>query len=252
MIVTKGKWLTTGEVWFDQTPTPGAVDVMTFEQRAEPLHGAACTPFHTRVIDLSADSETVMNGFSKSNRYKIRRGGRDGLTLEHWFPPDAATVAQFCDFYDAFAALKGQSPVYRDKLTAMAQSGVLDLSCARDATGDVIVWHAHVRASSRARLLHTASLYRDSTDSGYRNMIGRANRYLHWQDMLRYKEDGVALYDVGGWYVGDTDEEKLQINKFKAEFGGYTETNYNCVQLITAKARMLNLIGRLLGRSIDP
>lgn len=252
MIVTKGKWLKTGEVWFDQTPTSEVVDVMTFEQRAEPLQGAACTPFHTRVIDLSPDSEIVLSGFSKSNRYKIRRGGREGLELEHWFPPEFPVVEQFCDFYDDFAALKGQSSIYRDKLMAMARCGVLDLSCARDAEGEAIVWHAHVRTCSRARLLYTASLYRDSSDSGYRNMIGRANRYLHWQDMLRYKDDGVAQYDVGGWYVGDSDQEKLHINQFKAEFGGHTETSYNCVQLVSAKARMLNLVGRLFGRSIDP
>ena len=53
-------------------------------------------------------------------------------------------VEQFCDFYDAFAVLKGQSPIYRDKLTAMARCGVLDLSCASDIEGDAIVWHAHL------------------------------------------------------------------------------------------------------------
>jgi len=250
MIITKGRWLTTGEVWFDSKPTNTDVDVILFEQRPQPLESATCTPFHTRIIDLSADAEHVMGAFSKNNRYKIRRGDREGLIYNYWSSPDPIKLTEFCDFYDRFAAQKSRSLVERNKLEAMIESGVLDISCIHGPKDEALVYHSHIKDCSRARLLHTVSLYREIDDSGYRNMIGRANRYLHWQDMLRFKTEGIGLYDVGGWYIGDTDEELLRINRFKAEFGGDTEVSYNCIQLLSAKAKFLFSADRLVRSAV--
>lgn len=85
-----------------------------------------------------------------------------------------------------------------------------------------------------------------------RNLIGRANRFHHWQDMLRFKQAGIRVYDFGGWYQGTTDTEKLGINRFKAEFGGTVVTNYNCKLLLTAKSRWLVNAGKWFERAMQP
>ena len=129
---------------------------------------------------------------------------------------DNRTLSSFCDFYDRFAAQKGLEMLDRSGLVRYASSGVLDLSQAKDPDGEVVVWHAHLLTQKRVRLLYSASLFRETEDNQRRNLIGRANRYLHWGDMLRFRTTGLSLYDFGGWYPGDTDDALLRINKFFA------------------------------------
>jgi hypothetical protein len=56
--------------------------------------------------------------------------------------------------------------------------------------------------------------------------------------MLRFREKGVLVFDFGGYYTGDQDEEKLRINGFKDEFGGVVINEFNCEQPITVKGKL--------------
>jgi len=57
--------------------------------------------------------------------------------------------------------------------------------------------------------------------------IGRANRFLHYEDIKYFKELGYRFYDLGG-IAKDTQDDKLQgINKFKEGFGGELVRQYN-------------------------
>ena len=47
------------------------------------------------------------------------------------------------------------------------------------------------------RLLYSASHFRATSDSGERNRIGRANRLLHWHEIITLKDLGFELYDLG-------------------------------------------------------
>jgi lipid II:glycine glycyltransferase (peptidoglycan interpeptide bridge formation enzyme) len=67
-------------------------------------------------------------------------------------------------------------------------------------------------------------------------LVGRANRYLHWQDLLRLRESGCTALDLGGWHPGD-DTELLKINKFKEEFGGKVVEIYNSMMGISLKGK---------------
>ena len=47
--------------------------------------------------------------------------------------------------------------------------------------------------SKRVRLLHSGTQrFSDVLD---RNMIARSNKYLHFKDMLKFKEEGFEIYD---------------------------------------------------------
>ena len=83
------------------------------------------------------------------------------------------------------------------------------------------------RAEGRARLFQSASSFRELDSSSMRSLTGRANRFQHWHDMLRFKEGGVVSYDFGGWYEGREDQERLRINSFKEEFGGQVVKAFN-------------------------
>ena len=68
--------------------------------------------------------------------------------------------------------------------------------------------------------------------------IGRANRLHHWLDVLRFRDEGFAIYDFGGWYAGRENEELLRINCFKESFGGKVVFHYKCDQGLSWKGSL--------------
>jgi lipid II:glycine glycyltransferase (peptidoglycan interpeptide bridge formation enzyme) len=249
MIVFQSRWLRLGTVWFDEQPTDAKVDVIRYQHRKEPVVGTQSKEVYTLITDLRKTPDDLLAAMTKDTRYEIRRAtDRDKITYRCWNTDMAEPLARFIEFYDQCAALKNIPRAPAAYLKVMVEAGVLDLSCAMDAEGKELVWHAYYRGPWRMVLLHSGSIFRDSADTAFRNLIGRANRYLHWQDMLRSKTTGVVAYDFGGWYTGTSHQEFLRVNRFKEEFGGAVVREFNCRQLITAKAHLASVVSRMLKR----
>jgi hypothetical protein len=198
-------------------------------------------PFQTSVIDLSAPIEDISAQISKNTRYKIRRADREGFAPRLAMDPTVEDGRQYADYHDAFAQHKGLPPCNRPKLEALGESSALLLSSVSDADGHVLSAHAYVKDSSlgRVRLLYSSSHFRALSDSGERNKIGRANRLLHWHEILTLKDLGFRLYDLGGIPLDSSDQAKNDIARFKLEFGGEMLIEYNGVL-------PANIVGRLL------
>ena len=111
------------------------------------------------------------------------------------------------------------------------------LSCV-DKDGTALGWHAYYVDTQRVVLLYSMASQRLCSDATQRQVIGRANRYLHWQDILKFKAEGLSVYDFGGWYDGKEDKGLLQINQFKEEFGGSNIEVYNSMQGRTVKGKL--------------
>jgi len=92
------------------------------------------------------------------------------------------------------------------------------------------------RDRQRVRSLHAASFYAEAGAKEAQRKIGRANRLLIWESMMRYQADGVQIFDLGGWYTGTTNTGLLGVNKFKEGFGGKVVCEYEGEQLKTLKA----------------
>lgn len=216
-------------------------------QRSEAMPSACCEPFHTLLVDLTRPQDALLAAIHKDSRYEIRRAGKsDEVMAEHSHQP-AELLEAFQAFYNAFARQKSLPRLDPASLERSCRAGHLVLSrIVRE--GEPILWHAYYCALGRARLLYSASLFRD-LDSGQRNLIGRANRYLHWRDMLDFKAAGFHTYDLGGWSPPESgDAEKLRINQFKEEFGGQLAVEFNCVYPASLKGRIAYTAKRLLGR----
>jgi lipid II:glycine glycyltransferase (peptidoglycan interpeptide bridge formation enzyme) len=106
--------------------------------------------------------------------------------------------------------------------------------------------HAYFIVDNTVRLLHSCSLFRDTDDHECQNLVGRANRLLHWDDILYFKRNNYLLYDFGGIYQGDRDKEKIQIAQFKNSFGGEIKCGYSYMQPVTFKGMLYLLIFSLI------
>ena len=238
------------EVWFDNEITENAkpIDWILYHQRSQPVAGAKSRRFYTRLIDLSQTEEQLRAALSEDTAYKIRRArGHDKIICECCDARDTAVMNRFEEVYKLFAARKGLPPLNRALLESLAAAGALDVAAAKDAQGKVLVYHANYRDCRRATQLESPSLYRTFSDSAARNFCGRANRYLTWNNILRYKEQGLKAFDFGGWHLG-SDPDMVNINDFKRGFGGTVVCEYQCEHILTLKARIVLGVAKLLNR----
>jgi hypothetical protein len=239
MIVWQGRLCRFGDIYFGEDSVPSApVDILRHFHRLSPVPGLSCSSMQTILIELAPDPDVLLAAVSKDTRYEIRRAGEKDRLEYEVVEGTPQTVGEFAAYYAQFAALKGLPPLYPDYLCELARARALDLSVVR-REGEVLVWHAYHRGRERVRLLHSVSLYRTTEDSARRNLVGRANRYHHWQDMCRFRADAIALYDFGGWYEGARDQEKVRINAFKQEFGGIIVPTFSCQQALTVKGQFV-------------
>jgi hypothetical protein len=235
------------EYWFDEEPQKVHTDILRYKQRSAPVCGIRYEEFYTILIDLELDEDALLAGMKKETRYEIRRASqKDSLVYECCNINDVETVDEYRAVYNRFAVKKGMPNFDERRLNEYSAAGFLNITRVRTTDGRPLVYHVYFRDKNRVRLLNSASDFRDSTDSSYRSLVGRANRYHHWKDMLRFKAAAVSTYDFGGWYAGDKDLPKLSINSFKEEFGGRIVKNFNQELGITAKGKLALLLRDLV------
>lgn len=232
MIRYRGRVTVYGELWYDEEPPPEHhVDIIVYRQRAVPVPGARYKPLLSLVIDLTVPEGELMDQFGKDCRYKIKRAeARDGLQMEVLRDP-AARLEEFCSFYDAFARQKSIATADRQWLRAACDARRLVLGVA-SRHGEPVVWHAHLVTADCIWLQYTGSCFRGK-ENDYRAMVGRANRWLHWREMLEFRKLGIRRYDWGGLFEDESTPERAGINRFKKEFGGHSVRAYDCVVPVT-------------------
>jgi hypothetical protein len=237
MIRINGRGAAYGEVWYDEEPPrDSGVDIFLYRQRNAPIADARSTPFLSLVTDLSGAEDAIMEKFGKDCRYKIRRAEtKDGLRME-FVPDPESRLDEFRAFFDAFARQKSLAPSDPQWLLAACKARQLALSSASQ-NGEALVWHAHVMFGKTAGLKHSGSYFRNRGND-YRALVGRANRWLHWRDMLRFKEMGIQRYDWGGLFEDESTPERAGINNFKRDFGGQQERTYDCTVPVTVRGRI--------------
>lgn len=101
-----------------------------------------------------------------------------------------------------------------------------------NSDNQILCAHVYSLDSNRACGLYSYS-GRFAADPSQGEVIGRANKYLHWQGMLFFKEQGFRIYDFGGLSLEKDNREQQNINKFKKRFGGSEVMEYKCIEAQT-------------------
>lgn len=213
--VKRKKWgISYEQKWFARRPASvdvfGVVAYYQYLGRRPPLLFIR-RPFETIQIDLGREPEAIQADMQKTVRYKIRRADGEGLAWEAGVDP-----RDFAAFHGVFARGKGIEGIDLARLESFGTALTLTRT-SRD--GQILAQHAHLvdERTSRARLVYSSSGRFEGADAA---LVGRANRWCHWKDMLRFRELGVRTYDLGG-FAADTKDPTLEgINEFKLGFGG--------------------------------
>jgi len=226
------------EVWFDEPWSPDGADVVLFYHWSKPVQPDKYHDVYSLEIDLGQTDEEIWHGFTGSTRNQINRGTKEGLQFTAWEHPSRETVEEFGAFYGQFSTQRGWEAATPDWMLEYAAQNALVLTRASAADGRVLVWHSYYRDKLWVRQLQSVSFYATQDDKQERNLVARANRYLHWMDMQECRKLGCRHFDFGGWYHGDADEKLLRINSFKEEFGGVKTHRYHSMLPVSAKGKL--------------
>lgn len=169
-------------------------------------------------IDLSAGPDAVWKGMSsKSCRCRIRRAERMLNRVKIEIGSEKANY-DFLAVYNDFTRAKGL-PQLSARWIAENSGHCETLVLYLD--GEALCGHVLLRdpESSIVRLLYSGSRRLESPELAA--ACGALNRYLHWQEMLRYHKQGFSTYDFGG-----VTHPKESISSFKWSFGGSVLTQH--------------------------
>lgn len=216
------------EVYFKKPDVGANCDITSFSCFLSPESGVNnWKEWQTLVVELSQSQEKLIQQLDSGTRYEIRRAEKKDHLAVYFYPlPTLEQVGQFCDFYDAFAITKSLKKMFRRRIKALARSRLLAFSEVRENCGTILAQHIHVWNKENAVLLYSSSHPRCNTDASYRALIGRANRFLHWQDFLFFKNQGVLFYDLGGIDPNHANPDVIKITQFKMKLGGSVKPRY--------------------------
>lgn len=216
------------EVFFSSALVPSGVsrDLDVYIQHEGPLSGAR--PFWTACLDLSSDEADLFLNVSKNYRYEINRASqKDGLICHVNFAPSADDVVNFVCFYDEFAQHRGVNLANQAKLNAFRDAGNIILTeVVSLSSGDPLAMHCYITDGCRARLYYSSTVQRQEGNNENRQLIGRANKLLHWETIKEMKRSGITCYDFGG--ISKTEELK-GIDDFKLQFGALERLEANTI-----------------------
>ncbi len=252
-VVRKDKFLLRGDIWFDGEPEEIAngVDVLYYyyQTTKPPTQNIEFDEEYTILLDLTKEQDEIWKNLSKNNRYEIRRASqKDQVIYELLDDINSNVINIYFDFYDQFALQKGLrklSKSDRARLISYANAGVLRLSHVKLKDGNTLTWHAYCCSKNRVFLLHSASI-KNPNNTAYQSLLGRANRYHHWQDIVKFKNLGVSLYDFGHFHAGTTDYKLLNLDQFKEGFGGQIFKHFNWRHGITINGKLFLRLRKIL------
>ena len=228
--------------WFAERPDPADAWGLAINYQAKsigPVRGFVREVKHTKFISLLGSEDDLFDQIGKNTKPKIKRAiSEGGLRFSLIENPDEVR-----DLYNEFARGKGRPPLDERSFRAYWPK-LVATKISSDA--DALVMHAFLvdEGLKRANHLYSASLFRSTDDNDRRSLIGRANRALHYLNMLNFKGGGITTYDLGGYALGTLDPELQEVNEFKDSFGGQLVEESNYVSLPLHWARKLNRLLR--------
>lgn len=231
IITYRKKKVAVTQLWFAGDMAAGQqvkTDILFFHGMPFKAADRDClsTEFHTLISNLSESEETLFSKINKNVRYEIRRNCKETAEYKTFTSKELAeqpeVTEQFADMYELMYREKGVKAAFNmTQFKAYMKEEAIMLTAIYEG-GRPLVFHSYIVGEDQVRLLHSVSDFRSGEVDA--NLVARANKRLHWEDMLLFQKEGRRSYDWGG--VSSL-EKPNGIDAFKFKFGGEPLTYYN-------------------------
>lgn len=182
--------------------------------------------FNSWIIDLKQEAEAILKKFSDTTRNEIKRAAKEWL--QYWYKENLMwnDLVKYYLFYNEFLKAKWLKTISIFDIEKYKGHLFLTHSMLEN---EILNYHLYIidKSTEKVRLLQSCSLFRKESDKNKINIIGYANRWLHYYDMKLFKELWYWEYDFWWLYLWTEDKQKINIDKFKLSFWPETVTQYN-------------------------
>jgi hypothetical protein len=244
------------ESWYGDDPISfEGYDLWISHQRPEPMSPSRWLYFYTIHVDLTLEPDVLLSNMRKNTSREIRNAqDRDRLSCSINPTPSEEEVEDYARFYDANPRAPDQGPLERDRLRALAKAGLVHIAQVLDSEGVILAQHCLLchRGADTIQLSSLVSLHHSEMNKNRGSAIGRANRWLFYREFLFYKERGLRIYDLNGWYAGTEDEKRLRINLFKEGFRGKILYGYDCEEPVSIRGKVYLMLQAVKRRLFQP
>lgn len=245
MIKYKKKFLflQISEVWFNYKfnflELIGFTNYQHIKTAAGKINGIRQRSF-TIENNLEMGVEEIFEHYSRTVKGDINQAEKLGIKCV--FQND---LNGFVSFYNKFAGSRKIGLVSESRLRELGR--YLNLSFAT-FNGEIIAAHGYIADEEMGivRLTHSATVRLN--ENSQKRLSGKINKWLHYKDMLHFKDKGFRMYDFGGYTENTTDKGLMGINDFKLSFGGEKVicNNYSSIGYFFLKkiAALFGLLGK--------
>lgn len=219
-------------IWFERANSSCSLSrFMRMDSPGKDVWHRCSERSYTVISDLTLSEEELLKCMRKKVRYEVTRAEKEGITYQAFSSQDVRKQKQILDRFEnaylKFAADLGNQAVTdaynRKKIDAYLSHDCFLLTIAKKDA--VSVYHAYVYDEHEAVLIYSVSDFREEHVD--KNLAGRCNKWLHYEDMLYLKKMGLSTYD---WGNISSKEAPNGIDNFKISFGGRIAETYNILE----------------------
>jgi len=227
-------------IYFAEKIVKSNADIVRYSQCKEV--GPSNTKFTSPVIDLTEDIAEIDRNFRKSLRNEIKDAIKN-YNIVTSFEQNVCDklMSDFKDFYTFFSTKKSIPNADFSKLKRLKENIIISHAKHEDR---YIAFHLYLKNTKKLRLLYSASLLSEDKDD--LKLIVRANKLLHFKDIVSAKEMDYLEYDLGG--VALCEQSLDGINKFKLGFTKNITTTNNFLISNSSLGKIFLLLNKILGR----
>lgn len=202
------------QIWFADEPFDvEKYDHVTFFncKKDVELDGFSKKEFFTMIIDLNQDLDAIWGKFNKkSARYSINKAIKDGVEVikNQYYP-------EFIEMNRSFRIDKKLPPLEMNE-DYFRQYGTLYVA----KYNDELISGQFFFDDDKNRRWYIGASKRLSVEKTLSTVIGNANRLILWEAIKDAKASNKYIFDFGGYAKDTTNPELININSFKASFGG--------------------------------
>lgn len=162
--------------------------------------------FYTLETDLKESNEEIFNKIEKNTRYEIKRVSKEGANAIFYSSKDLLSKLNVIDRFDEeyirmYKAKGMEIASVKDRIKKLAENDAVTITEGR-LGNCTCAYHVYILSDKTARLTYSVSNFRENMKEDNinidKNMIGRLNRWLHYENMIMLKNSGFRTYDWGG------------------------------------------------------
>lgn len=225
------------EVWFNEKPSISEkiqADLVYFKESKVDVHHALA-PIRNAIKDLTESKENLMKSCVEKFQYEVRRAKKEGVVSSVVACNSLKEFEPIYTSYVSFSKKKGLGYLRKNFFAALLLENKLYVTVA-NYLDKPVRFHLYRRENFEVILLASFP----ASESAYSiepKLSGWANRMLHYDDMMSFKDLGVERYNLGGiGNVGSTGNEN--VIKFKMEMNPTIGEYFSGVFPLTIKGRL--------------